>query len=422
MLDRPRVGVHSSAEMQALAPAHQAITSRKLKSAVFLLEGLNSLSTTYFFYYLYFFTKEQFNFGALQNLCLAATLGFLYAFGSFCGGRFAQKFGYFTSIRLGVCVMMVMFFACAFVHSWWLIVAFAMAGTVGMCFTWPAVEALVSEGEAPARLPGIVGFYNFIWSVAGAFAYFTGGAMMQMWGRRSIFFVPSFILLVELLVVILVEIAARRQSAPDPEIARPVLHAEPEGYKSPVSPKTFLRMAWVANPMAYIAINTVIPTIPSLARRLDFSPKLAGFLCSIWLFSRTVTFVGLRLWPGWHYRFGYLATAYIAMIGSFAALLLAPNVWMLAAAEIVFGICLGLIYYSSLFYSMDVGEAKGEHGGVHEAAIGLGNGMGPALAALGLTLFPNFRGSGTCVVCVFLLAGLTALFWIWSKGKVSAQQ
>ncbi len=39
-------------------------------------------------------------------------------------------------------------------------------------------------------------------------------------------------------------------------------------------------------------------------------------------------------------------------------------------AQIAFGISVGLIYYSSLFYSMDVGETKGEHGGLHEAMIG----------------------------------------------------
>ena len=57
---------------------------------------------TYYFYYLYFYTRERFQFGTLQNLWLAASLGFLYAFGSMFGGRFAQKFGYFTAIQLGV--------------------------------------------------------------------------------------------------------------------------------------------------------------------------------------------------------------------------------------------------------------------------------------------------------------------------------
>lgn len=377
-----------------------------------MVEGMNSLATTYFFYYLYFFTKARFHFGTLQNLWLAAVLGFLYALGSYWGGRHAQRFGYFSSIRLGISTMLVAFVTCGLVASWWLIVGLAIIGTVGMSFTWPAVEALISEGELPARLPGMVGLYNFIWSMAGAFAYFTGGAMMEKWGSRTIFFLPAALLVIELGLMVWVEIAARRHCAPEAEVVRPLLHAEPEGYKSSVSPQTFLNMAWLANPMAYLAINTVVATIPSLAARMNFSRMMAGFVCSIWLFTRTATFVALRLWPGWHYRFRFLASAYGVMIVSFAGILLAPNLWMLVAAEMLFGVALGLIYYSSLFYSMDVGDTKGEHGGIHEAVIGLGNGVGPAVAALALTFFPGFRASGTCAVCAFLVLGLLGISWM----------
>ena len=73
---------------------HRGVTSRNLKGACFVLEALNGFATTYYFYYLYFYTKERFQFGAIDNLLLAALLGReFYAFGSFFGGRFAQKFG-----------------------------------------------------------------------------------------------------------------------------------------------------------------------------------------------------------------------------------------------------------------------------------------------------------------------------------------
>jgi hypothetical protein len=46
-------------------------------------------------------------------------------------------------------------------------------------------------------------------------------------------------------------------------------------------------MALLANPLAYVAINTIIPTIPSLAERLNLGEGLAGVFCSVWLFART---------------------------------------------------------------------------------------------------------------------------------------
>jgi MFS family permease len=399
--------------MPPLQPVHRGLTSQKLKTTAFVLEAANSLSTTYFFYYLYFFTKARFQFVAMQNLWLAAVLGFLYGIGSYFGGRFAQRLGYYSAIRLGVGAMLAAFFTCALVAStWWAVVGLAMIGSVGMGFTWPAIEALLSEGESPARLPALVGLYNFVWSITGALAYFTGGAMMEKWGGRAIFFVPSGLLLLELILINYIEKGSEHQPTLAAEAIHPLLHNEPEGPKSTVSPKKFLGMAWVANPMAYLALNTVVATVPSLAARMNFSRMTAGFIGSVWLFSRAATFVALRVWPGWHYRFNYLASAYVTLIVSFAGILLAPNAWVLASAEVLFGMALGLIYYSSLFYSMDVGDTKGEHGGIHEAAIGLGQGVGPSVAALALGLFPDIPASGTCAVCVLLALGFAGICWM----------
>jgi hypothetical protein len=182
-------------------------------------------------------------------------------------------------------------------------------------------------------------------------------------------------------------------------------------------------MALLVNPLAYLSINTVISTIPSLTKHLGFSPMKAGFVCSIWLFSRAVAFVLLRLWPRWHYRFRFLACSHIAMIISFGAMLLSRSVLVLTGAEVVFGLAVGLIYYSSLFYAMDVSEAKGEHGGIHEAAIGAGNAAGPATAAVALMLFPTFPGSGAMADCVLLLLGLGVLFWLrFSQAEPQSRQ
>jgi len=68
-----------------------------------------------------------------------------------------------------------------------------------------------------------------------------------------------------------------------------------------------------------------------------------------------------------------------------------------------------LIYYSSLFYSMDAGEAKGEHGGIHEAAIGLGNMSGPLIGALALQIWPARPESGAIAVSLLLVGGWLAL-------------
>ena len=66
---------------------------------------------------------------------------------------------------------------------------------------------------------------------------------------------------------------------------------------------------------------------------------------------------------------------------------------------------------------MDLGETKGEHGGIHEAAIGLGNCAGPALGAATLLFLPQYANSGAIAVSLLLLAGLGGLGLLWRRGR-----
>jgi hypothetical protein len=188
-----------------------------------------------------------------------------------------------------------------------------------------------------------------------------------------------------------------------------------EHRRSPVPPGTFLKMGWIANPMAYLAINTIVATIPTLALHFKLTGTLAVMVCSVWLFSRAGAFILLWLWTGWHYRFRFLAGAFAAMVVSFGSMLLATTLWMLVLSQAVLGFSFALMYYSALFYSMDVGETKGEHSGIHEAVIGAGNCSGPAIAAAALLLFPAHPASGTLAVCLLLACALAVLFWLRFK-------
>jgi len=392
--------------------------SRRLKAGYFALEGLNSFATVYYFYYFYFFMQTEFGFGNKANLALAALSGAIYAVMAWQGGKFAQRFGYFTALKLGFGVMIGALVLGGRLQTAGGHIVVMCVAVVGMCFTWPTLEALVSEGEPPAGVQRMEGIYNLLWSGAGALAYFTGGAMFEKLGARSLFHVPAIIVFGQLLMALWLEKQARRQTAAPtfrPAAAPPVPGAESPRH-SAGRPRMFLRLAWLANPFAYIAINTLIAVIPDVAKRLELSPMIAGYCCSLWCFSRLGAFLLLWRWNGWHYRFRWLCAAYLALIGTFAAIVMAPNLAMLILAQLVFGVATGLIYYSSLFYSMDLGDTKGEHGGIHEAAIGLGNFAGPAVGAASLHFLPQYANSGALAVSSLLLLGLGGLLVIWRKG------
>ena len=154
--------------------------------------------------------------------------------------------------------------------------------------------------------------------------------------------------------------------------------------------------------------------MPGIAAQFHLSPMLAGFACSLWGFARLGTFLALWFWTGWHYRFRWLVTALACSL--FRSRRFSPcrtSRWC-SRAQIFFGVAIGLIYYSSLFYSMDASETKGEHGGIHEAAIGVGNFVGPGVGAASLQFLPQYANSGALAVSALLLAGWARC---WRSGK-----
>jgi predicted MFS family arabinose efflux permease len=397
---------------------------RKYKPGVFLLEGLNSFAVVFYFYYFYFFMKSRHGFDNRANLELAALLGAVCALSSWLGGKYGQLHGYFKALKLGWGLMLGAMVAGAQVESAPGHILATLVAGAGMCFTWPNLEGMACEGETRDGLQHMVGVYNVVWAAVAAVANFIGGALLTQFGLKSLFYIPALIHLAQLGLTVRLESrlrgAAWRAPAPGPasrpQAGAPALAGPPPGARTPATARKFLRMAWLANPFAYIAINTLVAVIPGLAGRLELSTTLAGFCCSVWGFARFGTFFTLWLWDGWHYRFRWLLAAYVALIGAFAAILTIPSLTVLVLAQLLFGAAAGLMYYSSLFYSMDVGETKGEHGGLHEAAIGLGNFAGPAVGAASLYFLPQYANGGALAVSGLLTLGLAGMTGIWASG------
>jgi predicted MFS family arabinose efflux permease len=389
---------------------------RHFKLVSYTIQGTSSFAVSFYFYYLYFLMQKRFGFGDKENLTLAAVLGFVYVFASWQAGRFAQRCGYFTALKTGFSLMLLALAAGSQLHSAGGLILTSLVLSVGMCCLWPTLEALVSEGEDAEGLPRAIGTYNVVWAGTNALALFSGGTLVEKFGFQSIFYIPFAIFVAQLALTFWLERHAT-------EMARAALHqpvvapAPDPNRPSPAKTMAFRRMALLSNLFAYVAINTLIAVLPGLAQRFQLTPMFAGFACSLWGFARLGTFFALWFWTGWHYRFRWLVTAFAFLIASFVAILAVPNLWLVLGAQIFFGVAIGLIYYSSLFYSMDASETKGEHGGIHEAAIGMGNFIGPGLGAASLLLLPQFAGSGAVAVGVLLLCGLGGLVAIWKTAR-----
>src|SRR5580704_2051322 len=80
---------------------------QKFRALCYTIEGINSYATVVYFNYLYFFFRANFGFADRQNLEVAALIGLIYVFAAWQGGRFAQRCGNFTALKIGFALMAI---------------------------------------------------------------------------------------------------------------------------------------------------------------------------------------------------------------------------------------------------------------------------------------------------------------------------
>lgn len=394
---------------------------QKRRLARYAIEGLNSFATVLYINYLYFFMRVRFGYGDRQNLALAAWLGLVYALTAWQAGKLAHRLGYFNTLKLGFGVMIAGLWVGAQSSTAPGQIVAASILSVGMCAIWPTLEAMVSEDETPALVPRAVGIYNIVWAVAYAVAFFTGGKIIEQFGFRAMFILAALLLVLEVALTIWLQRRPAVITNSGGLMAAAALLPEDVNRPTPARARAFLRMAWLSNPFAYIAINTLVAVLPGVAAKLQLDTGLAGVVCSLWCFARLGAFIFLWRCTAWHYRFRWLVISFALLVLSFVVILVIPSLGVILLAQLFFGAATGLIYYSSLFYSMETSGTKSEHGGIHEAVIGLGNCVGPAVGALSLQFAARSPQSGALGVAGLLVLGLVALIWIQVGGRAVGQ-
>jgi hypothetical protein len=150
-------------------------------------------------------------------------------------------------------------------------------------------------------------------------------------------------------------------------------------------------MAWISNALAYVAIQTLVPIIPTLTRSAHLpTPALGAAASSMWAFTRTVSFILILRWTSWHYSVRHLLAFQILLVISFFLAMQLPHLGLPPDAllpvflllQVGFGAATAFAYTSSLYYAMHVSKGAGGHAGLHEALIGIGIAIGPTIGAI----------------------------------------
>jgi MFS family permease len=376
------------------------------------VESLASVAGTMLIVGIYFFTKEVYRWTIVQNFLLAAAQGAVYAAGALAAEPLTRRWGRNRSLVVLYLLLAIVAAAAAVVrHTPWGVAVLLLTYAMVIAASWPMLESLFSQSADPHELSRSLGRYNLVWAATGAAALAAQGTLIQYWPAGVVFLVPAAAHL-----ICAVLMMGQRQAA-DAAVSPAGAHEAPE-QELLRQRRVALWLSRIAMPATYVAIYGLSAMLPSLALVQQLPVKLATLVGSVWLASRFAAFwwLGATVW--WHTRPGVLLWAAIIMLAGFWGTVgpgarpdllgMGGALGVMVAAQLVLGAAIGMIYSASLYFGMVLSEGSTEHGGYHEALIGLGQVLGPGAGAAAAWVWPGSVAAGIAAVSVVIVASVVA--------------
>lgn len=386
---------------------------RRVAVPLYGIEFLGSVAGTLLSIGIFFFMNHRFGWQARENFLLAAAQGVVYVPGALLAGRVTARFGRRASVAALYGILTILCVA-----AWTLaseqgsssavaVVGVLLVYTFAIGISWPVLESLVATGDAPGMARRIAA-YNVVWPAAGWVAIGLEGAVIRYW-PAGMFLVPAACHLLGLLFLAKVWTGAA-DSVP--------FHAHPLAEPLLLRKRTLaLWLSRTALPATYTVVYGLMPLMPSLPTVGRLPTAMQTVVADVWLITRWIAFVALALSGWWHTRPRVLLWAAVAMLVAFFGMTLPPthgaspmlDLVSLIAWQVPMGLALGMIYSGSLYFGMVLSEGSTEHGGYHEALIGLGWMIGPAAGAAAQWASPGALWAGIAAVGTIIALSVMAV-------------
>lgn len=357
-----------------------------------LLTFLLSLGTGILWNALFFIAKSQYGFDEAKSLWLAFGMGVLYTVVAFNAGRTVRALERRVSPRATLGLLLLVQAALAplvlipnEIVLW--ITAIVMTGFGAL--QWPIVQHYLVSGRHGPEMRNAIGWWNASWMASTAVGLAVAGPL-ERYGLAA-WAIPA------MLPVNLLAFACLAWFPAQPPAHDAELHAR----HVPPSYGPLLRAARVLHPLGYLVIGALAPILPYLFTNLHTSESLQAPIGSTWHVARLLAVLILWKTAFWHGRGATLVVAGGLLSLGFATAVMAPSEGVLMIALVAVGLGQGTIYYNAIYYGLAVGAAEVDAGGIHEALVGAGYFMGPAIGLATLA-----AGAGTPVFIGIMLGAL----------------
>jgi MFS family permease len=389
--------------MTAAAAAHVCSTSRPSVWPAFVAEGLTSVGSSLLMIGIFFYATHHFGWGLVQNLSLAAGQGVTYVLGALSTDWAARRLGRRRLLVALLATGAAVALSAALASSPLVVAAVLCLYTYLTAAVWPALESLVTSGVDARTLSRRVGIYNLVWSAVNAAMVAVSGLVIEHW-PPGLFMIPvvahtvaAGLMLAHARGPAISPVDAPAHAAPEPELLRARTLA--------------LWLSRISLPATYVVQSSLMAIMPLLPVMEPLDTSARTLVASTWMAARWLTFVLLGVTTWWHTRPRVLLVAAAAMLVAFLGITNrasslpgfegVPHSVDLAAMvgwQLALGFAIGLIYSGSLYFGMVLSHGSTEHGGYHEALIGLGAVLGPGIGALTQWWWPGDVTAGVGAV------------------------
>jgi hypothetical protein len=394
---------------------------RRLLSLL-VIEGIASIGATLLTVGIFFFTEDVFRWDLKRNFLLACGQGAVYVIGALGANRIGERFGrrralIVISTIVAVVTSLPMLDATAPV-----VVGVLLSYNVLMGAYWPLMESIVSSDTDAHEMSRRLGLYNLVWAGTGALAVAVNGTIIHWWAP-GVFMTAAIMHAVGAAMLALVfSPGASREEASQGEAGIGVAaaaHPEPEP-ELQAQRRLAMWLSRIALPATYMVIYAIAAMMPLLPSMQELSTSTKTVVGSMWLVTRWITFWLLGATVFWHTRPRLLLWAACAMFVAFLGVSIRPSdlfpkagvpgaidLFSMVLWQGALGVALGMIYSGSLYFGMVLSEGSTEHGGYHEALIGLGSILGPGVGLLAMSL--SAAGIRAGIAGVAAIVGVTVL-------------
>jgi hypothetical protein len=378
-------------------------------AGIYAVETLSSIGQNLLVVGIFFYTQHRLGWGVIDNLLLATGQGLVYTAGALLAGRAARRLGR----RRGLIWLFALMTLCSLgvlaTRDGPLIIISLLIYTFLVAMSWPMVESLASSGLDAHALSRRIGVYNLVWAGVGVLTIAVDGALIDHW-PLGVFLIPIAVH------AVCAGLMWLQPDVPPASAAEAHLDVEPQLIRKR---KLALWLSRIALPATYVAEYSLMAMMPSLPVLQSMSAAAQTLIGCLWMAGRWIIFwvMGATTW--WHTRPRILLASVVLMGLAFFGVTLRPSILLgfgshggdlltMILSQLALGAAVGIIYYASLYFGMVLSQGSTEHGGYHEALIGLGSILGPGFAAAAALAWPGRLNAGIAAVGVIMGISIAA--------------